>query len=309
MQRITNFNPNLNVALANLAPSICVSPEDVVWQEPTNQQYSMGVPIAAANTPPTVGSAPSPVIPDLSISVDQYGNRTYQPMNDFHYSWLFTGYLTNSSNEACFDGNVVIMENRPFGVSQVTAGDGTANVYVPDGETVVEAFFGYSANIQFDTINGTTLTTGYAAGADRTVLLRWFTNQPDPVVKAGDWIADVTYERIADDHAESLVARELLPDRLRQPVQQPRVGQPARPALLLVPGPEGPAGHARPVPHRPSLHGRLCQPVADRADRVHRRRRAGGAQRGPDHAQRRQRDPDHRLHQVGWAPPTGKLLI
>ncbi len=36
---------------------------------------------------------------------------------------------------------------------------------------------------------------GYATGADRTVLLRWYASQPDPVVKAGDWIADVTYER------------------------------------------------------------------------------------------------------------------
>ena len=36
---------------------------------------------------------------------------------------------------------------------------------------------------------------GYGAGADRTVLLRWFATQPDPVVKVGDFIADVTYER------------------------------------------------------------------------------------------------------------------
>ena len=38
---------------------------------------------------------------------------------------------------------------------------------------------------------------GYGAGADRTVLLRWFSSQPDPVVRPGDWIADVTYERQA----------------------------------------------------------------------------------------------------------------
>ena len=30
------------------------------------------------------------------------------------------------------------------------------------------------------------------------MLLRWFATQPDPVVKAGDWIADVTYEREPD---------------------------------------------------------------------------------------------------------------
>ena len=27
------------------------------------------------------------------------------------------------------------------------------------------------------------------------MLLRWPTTQPDPVVRVGDWIADVTYER------------------------------------------------------------------------------------------------------------------
>ena len=30
---------------------------------------------------------------------------------------------------------------------------------------------------------------------DRTILLRWPTNMPDPDVKVGGWIADVTYER------------------------------------------------------------------------------------------------------------------
>ena len=61
------------------------------------------------------------------------------------------------------------------------------------GETVVEAVFGASSNVvasaNFANIGG------YGAGADRTVLLRWFATQPDPVVKVGDWIADVTYER------------------------------------------------------------------------------------------------------------------
>ncbi len=50
---------------------------------------------------------------------------------------------------------------------------------------MVEAIFGHSGNVQ----------GGYGAGADRTVLLRWYSNQTDPTVKPGDWIADVTYER------------------------------------------------------------------------------------------------------------------
>ena len=44
---------------------------------------------------------------------------------------------------------------------------------------------------------------GYGAGADRTVLLRWYSSEPDPVVKPGDWIADVTYERNAADRLQS----------------------------------------------------------------------------------------------------------
>lgn len=58
--------------------------------------------------------------------------------------------------------------------------------YQVDGETVVEAIWGHSGNVQ----------GGYAAGGDRTVLLRWATGT-DPIIKPGDWIADVTYERNA----------------------------------------------------------------------------------------------------------------
>jgi type II secretory pathway pseudopilin PulG len=184
LQRITNFTPTMLASGA--IPSIFVSPEDVVWQEPTNQNYNVGVLVAAPNAPPPVGAAPSAVLPDLSLAVDSSGNPV--PTNDFRYSWMVTGQLTNASNLACFDVNVVIFENRSFAVTSVVAADGTT-VNKVDDETVVEAIFGHSANI--NPAGG-----GYAVGADRTVLLRWFANQPDPVVKAGDWIADVTYERV-----------------------------------------------------------------------------------------------------------------
>ena len=59
------------------------------------------------------------------------------------------------------------------------------------GETVYEGVFGYSTNVACPQ----PASAGYGAGADRTVLIRWFATQPDPVVKVGDWIADVTYER------------------------------------------------------------------------------------------------------------------
>ena len=195
LPRITNFTPAMLATAA--VPSIFVSPEDVVWQEPTNPQYSLAqnvISVATGNATPGVGNAPSPVVPDLSISTDPTtGKHNYQPVSDWHYSWMLTGQLTNASNFACFDVNIVIFENRPFGLSTVTAPDGTNNVTVVDGETVVEAIFGYSSNINTP---APPTPGGYAIGADRTVLLRWFESQPDPVVKVGDWIADVTYERV-----------------------------------------------------------------------------------------------------------------
>jgi Prokaryotic N-terminal methylation motif len=188
LQRLTNFTPAMLVSTS--IPSIFVSPEDVVWQEPNDQSYLVGVPVTKGNPSP-VGSAPSPVLPDLSISyvLDPNTNakiNTFQLTNDFHYSWIFTGQLINSSNQAFFDGNIVIFENRPFAITSVTAPNGGATVGLIDGETVVEAIFGHSNNLN---------AGGYSSGADRTVLLRWYATQLDPVVKTGDWIADVTYER------------------------------------------------------------------------------------------------------------------
>ena len=178
-------SPTLRRAMPTTAsvPSIFVSPEDVVWQEATNPNYTIAgnpVSVAAEFRAGANRQCTSPVLPDLSI-------LKYQQMNDYHYSWMFTGVLTNASNQACFDGNIVVFENRPFGISTMTAADGTST-YQIDGETTVEGIFGHSGNVD---------AGGYATGADRTVLLRWNTNwgQPDPVVKPGDWIADITYER------------------------------------------------------------------------------------------------------------------
>jgi hypothetical protein len=181
LQRISNFNRPSIMAASQAVPTIFVSPEDVVWQDATNQNYLIAgnvVSIASNTATPGVGGAPSPVLPDLSIA-------PFQPVNDYRYSWIVTAQLTNATNEAVFDGNVVIYENRSFAISSVTGPYGAT--YQVDGETVVEAIFGHGGNI-----NG----GGYATGADRTVLLRWEASLPDPVVKAGDWIADVTYERV-----------------------------------------------------------------------------------------------------------------
>ena len=61
------------------------------------------------------------------------------------YSWMFTGYQVSSSGGSTFEGNIVIFENRPFGIDAVPnpPGPGIATgTYQVDGETVVEAIFG-----------------------------------------------------------------------------------------------------------------------------------------------------------------------
>ena len=159
-------------AIATGTPSIFVSPEDVVWQEATNPNYTVAFLGGAVGTPSTV-------VPDLSIAQNNQGQPTYQPTNDWRFSWMITAQQNNSANGAAFEGNIVVFENRPFSIDNG----------VVAGETVVEGVFGASSNVWPQ--GG----PGYGAGADRTVLLRWYATQPDPVVKVGDFIADVTYER------------------------------------------------------------------------------------------------------------------
>ena len=136
MQRITNFNrpfqPNGTpvMPISSVVPSIFVSPEDVVWVE-----------ALASN-------AFSPVLPDLNLSKTEAGS----PVNDWHYSWMFTGYQVSSSGGSTFEGNIVIFENRPFGINGSAGVPGYPQIgggsYQVDGETVVEAIWGHSGNVQ-----------------------------------------------------------------------------------------------------------------------------------------------------------------
>jgi hypothetical protein len=184
---------------ANQVPGIFVSPEDVVWQEPTNLNYH----VAFTGAPGTPVGPPSPIVPDLSITT----TPSNAPTNDWRFSWMVTAQqTTNSSNGAAFEGNIVIFENRQFAYDTST---GQAA-----GENVVEAIFGPASNpsgtvpasglVQAPNVPNPPGPAYYAVGANRTVLLRWpgatvaaipNSPQPDPVVKVGDWIADVTYER------------------------------------------------------------------------------------------------------------------
>jgi hypothetical protein len=188
LQRLTNFN-RYSVTVAGTVypvmpsssaiPSIFVSPEDYVWQDSANLNYKL----ASDLTTPV--NQPSTVLPDLSLtSFTGNGVTVPQLSNDWRFSWMVTAQQNSAGNAAAFEGNIVVFENRPFGIRPATL---TAPAQV-EGETVVEAIYGYSTSL---TNNG----GGYGIGADRTVLLRWPSTQADPIVKVSDWFADVTYER------------------------------------------------------------------------------------------------------------------
>ena len=166
-------------------PAIFVSPEDVVWVENV------------------ASSSYSPVLADISIATNALGNQT--SINDWHYSWMFTGQQNNTGTSSTFEGNIVIFENRPFAIEVAALipnpPGGIYQAYQVEGETVVEAIWGYSTNIS-SYAGG---APGYGTSADRAVLLRWYASEPDPVVHVGDWIADVTYERSASGHAVSVL--------------------------------------------------------------------------------------------------------
>ncbi len=182
LQRLTNFNGRANgtfvdalgttrtlfvMPSASAIPQIFVSPEDVVWN--------------TANNPLNF----SPVLPDPTLSGDG------STVNDWRFSWYFTGKTASASTASTFDGDLVICENRPFSLDPVPSPlDGSTTIMRPADEIVVEGVFGYGAKV-LDTGGG----IGYATAADRAVLLRWPAAMEDPIVKTGSWICDVTYER------------------------------------------------------------------------------------------------------------------
>jgi hypothetical protein len=184
LQRLTNFNPALIYSPVNNPPGfyapfsgfppsfssttiydIFVSPEDIVTQSDVGGQNATGA---------------STIVPTMRPDPNANNQLTYD--NDFRFTWMFTGQQSDANNGTVFDGDIAIFENRPFGIDQVNTPftvNGSNQQYVPAGETVVEAIF------------------GYGAAAARNVLLRWSVAMPDPEVKVGNWIADVTYERNA----------------------------------------------------------------------------------------------------------------
>jgi len=182
LQRVTNMTPKiLGINFKTIIEQTFVSPEDLVLQDSTGKYPD------PAN-PGSILTAPSTIVPDLTMGTT--AAVVPSPTNDWRYTWFFTGRQTDAQSGAAFDGDIVICENRQFGIDTVTTPYGTAQV--PSGETVVEAIWGYSTTL--DTPPPATIGYG-SRSAMRTVVIRWLASQPDPDVRVGGWIADVTYER------------------------------------------------------------------------------------------------------------------
>jgi hypothetical protein len=168
--QIVNVSTTAGAITANswlqMVGSIFASQDDLVFQKAS----------ATANVAQGQGNP-------LALDMSSNGG----PSVDWTYTWLFTGQQTDTTNASHFDGDLVVFRNRPFGV------DPTTNSGI--GERVVEAIFGYSTNVSMSLLNGTTVTgTGFSDNL-KTVLLRWPASQPDPDVRVGGFIADITYER------------------------------------------------------------------------------------------------------------------
>ncbi|GIW86621.1 MAG: hypothetical protein KatS3mg108_0945 [Isosphaeraceae bacterium] len=151
------------------------SPDDLVYQSEGNTNPSGGV----ADLADGVGST---VVPQVTYT----GTVPDGPLVDLSFTWLFTGRQTDSGNGQVFDGDIVILHNRPFSIDPVAGGlQRAAN------EVVVQAVWGYGPPLVPPT-NPQRPTRGYGTN-DTTVLLRWPVALPDPEVRVGSWIADVAY--------------------------------------------------------------------------------------------------------------------
>jgi len=204
LQRVTDFSvgyidPTTNAYVANTSNaynanmilSTFISPEDVLWQAADGAYLDYNVPTKAVALP-----APSPVIPDLMTSIDPASTLS-ELTNDWRYTCMFVGQQLDSYNGQILGGDVVVFENRPFGFETINnTVTGTSTTHVA-GERVVQAVFGYGTNlIQVGTTaTGTSVGVPLGSSANNAILLLWPLGTPDPEIKTGSWVADVTYER------------------------------------------------------------------------------------------------------------------
>jgi len=174
LQRLTNFIPWNGVGLTPQYGFTCHNFDPAFVKLGTQPGDVAGDVFASLDDPvfnPTGGggNTPSSVLPDMSAG---------SPQNEYRFTWFFTGRQADSGvNSTQFTGEVVVCDGRQFGFDPIPGG----TAHAPAGETVVEGVFGVA---------------GKAGGVvnDRAVLLRWNAALPDPQVRAGGWIADVTYE-------------------------------------------------------------------------------------------------------------------
>ena len=183
LQRITNFRPYATgvswpltysmpstppalLGVAEVAGEIFASPDDPVFQEP------------AAG-----GENGSPLVPaDFDPGVN------YAPLKSWDFTWMVTARRASAGDSSTYEANIVLFHKRATGVEFVPDPNGTTRT-VASGERAVEAVWGHT-----NAIAGID-TDGYSLGDDRVVLLRWPLTSPDPNVRVGGWIADVTYDR------------------------------------------------------------------------------------------------------------------
>ncbi len=178
-------NPFLaaNAQPIDVAGLTFASQDDILFYK-EDENTIISVPSGSGPVAVPVGRT-SPLIPELDPST----NRTIQ---DYRFTWFITGRQIDSTNAKTFEGEIVVCENRPFALESLLSPISGNSAPIAAGETVVDAIFGYGSSVGGN-IPGNGL--GYAVGGDRTVLLRWPTTLPDPEIKVGSWIADVTYER------------------------------------------------------------------------------------------------------------------
>lgn len=195
LQRITNFRawnlgvdpyeflynppamPPANLPGFEVATDVFSSPDNIVFNG-EDQEF-----------PGQKPSDISPLIPDLATSGN--GSLTY----DMMFTWFFTGQRANVNDRDLVVGSIVVCHNRVMGIESVTAPITGNPVTVPIGERTVEAIWGYSST---SPLPRTVIVAGnpqvqYYGTGERTVLLRWSNQMPDPALRTGSYIADVTY--------------------------------------------------------------------------------------------------------------------
>jgi type II secretory pathway pseudopilin PulG len=189
LQRITNFRPRISPGdgfpfvyptplpsppgdpgAPDVATAVFASPDNILFSGEGEESPGQGA------------NDISPLLPDLSLS----GNNTMT--FDLEFTWFFTGYRVNVQDDSSYVGSIVVCHNRPMALETINSPFG-GPVTVAAGERVVEAVWGYSG-AQVEPLNN---QVGYGRG-EKSVLLRWPDSIPDPVIRTGTFIADVSYE-------------------------------------------------------------------------------------------------------------------